>query len=272
MTVTALEFLGGKYLGEGDWHFDLGRELHGAFGGTFGGVLAAVAVLAGQERAQGRTPSGLDCRFLRGLPAGPARVHTELVAEGRTLTCLSVDIVGSDDSLATRATVSYVNAAALELLDSSGSPSRTEPEVTEHADGKPWKEPKGVEIPILTTFDPRGVGRGELGIATSVKVPWDDPTAAAASACLAADMCVGPPVDRALSDGWIPHPNPDLALRFAAPSDEPTMTGHGRLEDITGGLATVRVEVWGGGALAAVGVASSLLLRRTSTESARNQS
>jgi acyl-coenzyme A thioesterase PaaI-like protein len=264
MTLTALEFLGGQHLGDGDWRFDLGRELHGAFGGAFGGVLAAVSVLTGQERAEGRMPSGLDCRFLRGLPAGPARVRTELVAEGRTLTCVSVDITGSDDRLATRATVSYINAEALEPLDSSGSPIRTEPEVAAHADGKPWKEPEGVEIPILATFDPRGVGRGDLGIATSITVPWDDPSATAASACLAADICVGPPVDLALTDGWIPHPNPDLALRFAAPGNAPTMTGHGRLENITGGLATVRVEVWGGGSLAAVGAASSLLLRRTS--------
>jgi acyl-coenzyme A thioesterase PaaI-like protein len=265
MTLTAIEFLGGKYLGEGDWRFDLGRELHGAFGGAFGGVLAAVSVLAGQERAEGRIPSGLDCRFLRGLPAGPATVHTELVAEGRTLTCVSVDIVGSDDRLATRATVSYINADALEPLDSPGSPIRSQPEVSTHAEGKPWKEPKGVKIPILATFDPRGVGRGDLGIATSVIVPWDDLPAAAASACLAADMCVGPPVDMALTDGWIPHPNPDLTLRFAAPSGAPTMVGHGRLENITSGLATVRVEVWGGGSLAAIGAASSLLLRRRST-------
>lgn len=263
MSPTAVEFLGGQYLGEGDWRFELGRELHGAFGGAFGGVLAAVSVLAGQERAEGRTPSGLDCRFLRGLPAGPARVHTELIADGRTLTCVGVDVVGSDDRLATRATVSYINAEALEPMNGPGSPVRTEPEVTTHAEGKAWKEPTGVEIPILATFDPRGVGRGDLGIATSIIVPWDDATAAAASACLAADMCVGPPVDMALTDGWVPHPNPDLTLRFADPCGAPTMVGHGRLDDITAGLATVRVEVWGGGSLAAVGVASSLLLRRS---------
>ena len=263
MAPTALDFLGGRRLDEGRWRFDLGRELHGAFGGAFGGVLAAVSVLAGQEQAAGRTPSGLDCRFLRGLPAGPAHVSAEVVTEGRTLTCISVDIVGSDERLATRATVSYTNPDALEPFESEGAPPRSRPDVAAHHDGKPWREPPGVEIPILSTFDPRGVGRGDLGIATSVIVPWDDPAAAAASACLAADMCVGPPVDLALTDGWTPHPNPDLTLRFTGAAPSPTMTGHGRLEDITSGLATVRVEVWSDDRLAAVGAASSLLLRQS---------
>jgi hypothetical protein len=172
-------------------------------------------------------------------------------------------VIGNDGRLATRATVSYVDPEALEPMNSLGSPTRTEPSVSSHEGGKPWREPPGVEIPILTTFEPRGVGRGELGIATSVVVPWVDDEAAAAGACLAADMCVGPPVDLALTDGWIPHPNPDLALRFAAPTPSKTLTGHGRLESIAAGLATVRVEVWGGGALSAVGAASSLLLRRS---------
>ena len=261
--ATALEYLGGRPLGDGQWLFEVGRELHGAFGGAFGGAIAAISVLAGQGLARDRTPSGLDCRFLRGLPAGSARVDTTVVASGRTLTCVSVDVFGADERLCTRATVSYVDAATLEPVDAPASPERAQPPVAAHEDGKPWREPPGIEIPILKPFDPRRVGRGDLGIATSVRVPWNDPTAAAAAACLAADMCVGPPVDMALTSGWIPHPNPDLTLRFAAPTASRTVTGHGRLESISTGLAAVRIEVWSGGSLAAVGAASSVLLRQS---------
>ena len=226
-------------------------------------MLGAVSVLAGGSSAPQRIPSGLDCRFLRGLPAGPAEVRTEVIAEGRTLTCVSVDIIGSDGQLGTRSTVTYADPAALEPIDAPADPGREAPATKSHADGKPWREPPGVEVPIITTFAPRAAGRGELGIATAVLVPWNDsdPHANAAGACLAADMCVGPPVDVAL-DSWIPHPNPDLSLRFASPEPAPFLTGHGRLEGIAAGLATVRIEVWSGMTLAAVGAASSLLLRQ----------
>lgn len=69
---TAFDFLGGIERGGGDHGFDIPRSLHGAVGGAFGGVVAATSIVAARRQPPGRVPLALDCRFLRGLPAGPA--------------------------------------------------------------------------------------------------------------------------------------------------------------------------------------------------------
>lgn len=72
---TAAEYLQGTPLEDGSWAFAIGRERHGAFGGAFGGVVSAVAVMAARSAAPGRVPAALDVHYLRGLPAGTARVQ-----------------------------------------------------------------------------------------------------------------------------------------------------------------------------------------------------
>lgn len=123
------------------------------------------------------------------------------------------------------------------------------------------EQPPGVEVPIITTFAPLATARGDRGIGTSLPVPWDTPGNDAEAACLAADFCAGPPVAGAFPGEWIPHPNPDLSLRFNVAPVAAIVTGMGRLERISSGLAVVRIEVWSGGQLAAIGISSSLLLR-----------
>ncbi len=73
-------FLGAQEHGDGDWTFELPTQVHGAFGGAFGGLIAACTVLASRSCAPGRTPVALDCRFLRALPAEEYRAgnHVEL--------------------------------------------------------------------------------------------------------------------------------------------------------------------------------------------------
>lgn len=255
---TAFEFLGGVECGGSDHRFDIPRSLHGAFGGAFGGVLAATSIVVARRQAPGRVPSALDCRFLRGLPAGPALAHAETLHTGRSLTCVTVDIRDEAGRLCTRSTVSLVAREALYPFDHAGH--ARPPELSSYQEGRPWKQPPDVEVPIVATFGPRMVGRFDGAVATTVRVPWDDPTAGAECACLAADMSVGPPVGEANPEQWIPNPNPDLSLRFADPRPSPEVTGLCRLEQINGGLATTRLEVWTGSTLAAVGVSSSLLL------------
>jgi hypothetical protein len=149
--------------------------------------------------------------------------------------------------------------AVLQPLDHPGGSASASG--TGDSDGSPWRRPPGVEAPIIDTLEPRLVGRDDRGLATAIRVPWQDNDAGAEAACLVADLCVGPPVAAAFPDRWIPHPNPDLSLRFSsARHDEPVVVGVGRLERIAAGLASVRIEVWAGAELAAVGVSSSLLL------------
>lgn len=260
--MRAEDFLGGKPAAHGasddSWEFSIGRELHGAFGGAFGGALAACTIIAARPLAGGLVPAALDVRFLRGLNAGTARVVPTLIHKGRSLSCVSVDVVDDRDKLTTRSTISFIDPTVLHVLDHEGASGRWTP--SRDDGGVVWKQPPGVEVPIIESLGPRAVGLDDRGIATALRVPWDEPGASAEASCLAADICVGPPVAGACEGKWIPHPNPDLSLRFMGEVNTPEVVGIGRLERIEAGLAGVRVEVRSGGALVAIGVSSSMLL------------
>jgi acyl-coenzyme A thioesterase PaaI-like protein len=254
---TFLELLDGRH-GSGGWQFTIPRALHGAFGGAFGGVVAAACVAAARSCAEDRTPMALDCRFLRSLPAGTAWFTTTTLATGRSLTNVAVDVIGPDDRLCTRATLSL--AAPEALTDEVDTPSAPL-DAPSYDDATPWREPPGVEIPIVTTLAPRGA-RVDGGFASVLAVPWEpDSGRSAEAACVAADISVGPPVAAAVADRWIPHPNPDLSLRFGGPVATHEVCGIGRLRCIRDGLAAVTIEVTASGHLVAVGISTSMLLR-----------
>ena len=244
-----LEFLGADRDGD-EWRFEIGQELHGAFGGAFGGVVAAATIVAARSVAENRVPSAIDCRFLRGLKAGTATAVPSVVHTGRSLTCVSVDLTGPDGRLATLSTISLVDPAALAEIDES--PSHVE--AVDFDAATPW--PRMVPAPILDVLDPRNADAG-----TAVRVPWEDEGWDAEAACLAADMCVGPPVAAVAMRHRAPHPNPDLSLRMAGAVDGDIVVGAGTLERVEQGLATVSITVSAAGRFVASGVSSSLLLR-----------
>lgn len=254
-TVDA--FLGLAPDGDG-LRFGVESRLHGAFGGAFGGAVAACVVRAARTVAPERRPASLDVRFLRSLPAGAALVRATVAHAGRSLTTVNVDVLDATSRLAARATVGLVAAQALYPLDHP--PAHALPPVQAYEDGSDWRAPNGVEIPIVTTLRPRVLGAGPWGVATGLRVPWTGRDADAEAACLGADMCVGPPVAAACAGTWIPHPNPDLSLRFVGDLPERDLVAIGMLERIDAGLAAVRIAVWSAGAVVAVGVSSSMLL------------
>ena len=256
--TSAPEFLAGTRQPDGSWVFAVGRERHGAFGGAFGGVVSACCVTAARAVAPDRAPASLDVNYVRGLPAGTALVTPTLLHGGRSLTTVSLDMADEAGRLCTRATVKLVALEALAAIEHQGAGDG--PSALPYEEGTPWRNPPGREVPIVTTFAPRAAGRDPAaGIATALRVPWDEPGWAAEAACLAADICVGPPVAGALEQ-WVPHPNPDLSLRFASTHMGDEVVGWGRLERVEAGLATVRVEVRSGGVLLAAGVSMSMLL------------
>lgn len=262
--MKVLEFLRGTPAADGAWTFDLGRELHGAFGGANGGVVGATCVAAARLVAPGRAPAGLDVRFIRGLTEGAAKVVPAVLHEGRTLSVVSVDIFDTRGKLCTRATVSMANLKALEPFEHAGFGGAPEGWSTYDA-GKPWAKPaSGVEVPLIDTFGPRLTGTGARGYATEVKVLWDEPGTCAEAACIAADISVGPPVGSAMGGKPIPIPNPDLTLRFCSEPPLPkTMVSACRLEHISRGIASTRIEVrtpGPSGQLVAIGVSTTTLL------------
>lgn len=203
--ITAIEFLAGRPRADGSWAFAIGRERHGAFGGAFGGVVSACCVAAARSVAPDRLPASLDVNYVRGLPAGTARMVPSVVHGGRSLTTVAVDAVDEAGRLCTRATVKLVAPDALARLDHPGP--ATGPAATRYAEGTPWRNPPDREVPLITTFAPRAVGRDPAaGIATALRVPWDSPGGAAEAACLAADVCVGPPVAGAFERCPTPTP------------------------------------------------------------------
>jgi acyl-coenzyme A thioesterase PaaI-like protein len=242
--------------------FHFGRDVHGAFGGAFGGLLAAAAVHAGRRLAPARTPAGLDCRFLRALPAGDTRATATVLHEGRSLTCTRVDLCDASGRLATTATVSFVAAEGLHALDVGGQPP------AEPVRWRPWSSPPGIEVPIMALLDPKVGVLDDGAIAAEITIPWEDVggATAAEAACVAGDLCVGPPVAAACSGAWLPHPNPDVSLRFA-PVTAPLarLTGIGRVVRITGGQAVVGIDVHADGVPYAAGAATSLVLKSEGT-------
>ena len=166
----------------------------------------------------------------------------------------SVDVVDGHGRLAARASITFVDPAVLDQRD----PMPTERPAVREA--QRWRVPAGVAAPILDTLDPR-IGPADDGsVACVITLPWDDPDAGAEAACFAGDLCVGPPVARAMGDRYVAHPNPDVSLRFLATETGREVTGMARTEAMAGGLALQVIRVYADAGLVATGTSMSLLL------------
>lgn len=235
--------------------FTLGEELYGAFGGIFGGVVAAMALRAAREHGAARIPVSLDCQFLRPLRAGEVRAVASVEREGRTLTFVRVQVVGGDDRVAAACAVTLAAPEALHPLDvEEVDPSPAVP----HAEGTEL----GAMAPILETLAPRFHLREDGHVESTLLVPWDEPGTGPEAACMAADLSVGPPVGILLGrrELRLATPNPDLALRFVDQGVDGEVSGVTRLERVVGGLAITRIAVRSPSGLHAVGVSCTLML------------
>jgi acyl-coenzyme A thioesterase PaaI-like protein len=249
---TLHEFLSAGQQENSDWRFVVPRELHGAFGGAFGGVVASCTLVAARSAAPGRTPNALDIRFLRGLPAGEAFTTTTVLHSGRSLSNIAVDLTDATGRLCARSTISLVDADVLEPFEQTLAMSRGWDDY-DTASSFP------AVAPIVSVIDPRFVGRAEANIATAIRIPWDDPGHSAEACCMAGDMAVGAPLGGTAPRG-VGTPNPDISLRFCGEVTTPIAVGVGRWERSANGVAVVSVEVWSGDALVAIGVSTALLL------------
>jgi hypothetical protein len=254
--VTALEHLGVTPDGTG-WRVSAPESLHGAYGGAFGGFLAAITVAVAREAAPGRVPFALDCQFVRGLRGAQAPARADVVRRGRSMTVVSVTIT-EDDDVATRATVLLAEPSSLDdwhVADRGAAPAGT-------AEAKPWRHPPGRRVGIIDTLAPRANREPDGGIATTINTPWPEPDcdAGAEVACMAADLATGPPVEASFDGTWRPHPNPDLSLRFLPrPVTAAEVTGVGTLDGTVAGVAMMSLAVWAGGQRLAVGISTALV-------------
>lgn len=248
-----------QHINNGEWLYQLGEELNGGFGGTNGGVLAAICVNAARNLAPGRRPIGVDARFVRGFRPGTARVVATVLKGGRTLSTVSVDIF-NNEKLTTRGTVSLVAPEALENVDADDI--QPEGELKIYEEGRVWSEPSSQIIPLIETFKPRQLGKNSQGTATAVDTIWDEPGALEEASCIAADISVGPPVAAALGGKPLAMPNPDISLRFVGADTTPAwLVATCRLESINAGIATTRMEVRDANILVAIGISTTTCLR-----------
>jgi acyl-coenzyme A thioesterase PaaI-like protein len=249
---TLHEFLRADQQENNGWRFHIPVELHGAFGGSFGGVLAACTLVAARSAAPGRVPNALDCRFVRGLVAGDAVVRTTVLHAGRSLATVSVDLFDERERLCTHAVVSLVDPTILYAHEAG---SREPGDWSAHDDATPFP----AVAPIVDVIDPRMVGSDDRGFATSARVPWDDEGHSAEAASMAADMAVGAPLG-AMAPRGVRTPNPDLSLRFCGEVTTRTVVGLGRLDRASGGVAAIGIEVYSSDKLVATGISTALLL------------
>ncbi len=227
--------------------------MHGAFGGVFGGLLAAACIQTARQAAPGRTPNALDCRFVRGLREPEAVATATILHAGRSLTNVSVDLVDAAGKLCTRATVSLVDVNVLRPIDRPGPrPGDWKP----HAEATPWPP----VAPIVEAIDSRFVGEDDATYAIAVLTPWDDEGHSAEAACVALDMAVGAPAGRAASGERVSTPNPDLSARFFGHVTTKDVVGVGTLDRAANGLAGISLEAWSDGKLVAHGISTALLL------------
>jgi acyl-coenzyme A thioesterase PaaI-like protein len=244
----------------GEFQYQLDSELNGGFGGTNGGVLAAICVNTAQSVCPDRRPIGLDARFIRGFKPGLARVESTILNQGRSLSTICVDLFSQENKLTTRGTVTLVVPDALAQVNVDDTPPAID-HLLPYSEGRIWKQPPRQEIPLIETFKPRILGRSDSGIATAVDTIWDEQGALAEACCIAADISVGPPVASALRGKTLAMPNPDLSLRFTGLEFTPAwLVSICHLESIRNGIATTRLEVRDGQTLLAVGISTTTCL------------
>jgi len=225
----------------GCWTFELGERFNGAFGGTNGGVAAAVSLHAALGERHELMPAAIDCHFLKGCRPGMVTVITRLLSEGRTLTVIATETLDHTGSLCTTALVTLVNPDRLEQA------VRTQPAIFVPADHSteplPWQHPKGHRIPLIDTFAPEIVASSDDSTTTRIHPGFDVRVATAEAVCIAADISVGPPVGRAVR-GRASLPNPNLALRFSGARFAGShLQSNCRLVQIEAGLACTEIRV-----------------------------
>tara|TARA_R110002072_G_scaffold171703_4_gene325412 strand:+ start:19853 stop:20626 length:774 start_codon:yes stop_codon:yes gene_type:complete len=252
--MNFLEMYSGSKIESGIWSFDLGKEFNGAFGGTNGGVLAAVAVHVAKQESSLRCPTSVDARFIRGCPPGKVKVEISALNEGRTLSVYSVDIIGPNGKLCTRVGVTV--AAADQLASHISENIDKEQPHFDETEAKDWAHPPDFKVPLIDSFKPTSCHQLHSST-TRITIPWDDLDTAQEAACVVSDISVGPPVGRVVK-GRAGIPNPDLTLRFS-PESQASKHVEARCElvNLQRGQATTRIESWCGDRLLAIGVSTT---------------
>lgn len=273
--MSAAGFLRGTVTSDGAVAFSLGGQLLGAFGGVFGGGIAAATLWAARTAAPDRRPLSLHCTFLRTLAPGTQSATVQTVSEGRTATTVAVTLLDQDGEPGALATVTLVAPGTLHEFDAAPMEC---PELDAFDDGWELPLPRGVEVPLMATLPLRITGMPRGGFAHAIRAPWPDPVDVAESAAMMADYCAGLSVGAAMGpEGTkIPVPNPDISLRFTGDTWGELFVGVGRLARIDRGAASTLLEVWTGPdrkwaagdpavSLVAVGLSSAAMLKPKST-------
>ena len=167
-------------VGAGVWQFEVDERFNGAFGGTNGGVAAAISLYAARDGSDVLAAAAIDCHFLKSCRPGRVTVRRRILNQGRTLTVVATETEDHEHRICTTALVTLVDRNALanhvsfaaERHVARGSPDQA----------MPWKHPKGARIPLIDTFLPEIVGANSDTTTTRIQLPFETRRATAEAA------------------------------------------------------------------------------------------
>lgn len=268
-TDTVQEFLGGPHAVNSGWRFDFGEHLASAWGGTYGGALAAGCVALARRAAPGRSPRSLHMQLMRKVPLGVVSAHVRQLYAGRTVTTVQVQVLDGRDRVAVQSEVTLVDTQALARQETYVTAPAirvvAEPRSDRHPNVaspvarvlglKPMDWLRTPDLPPAITGNDSYVGVG--------RAPWSDQTRTGPElACVMADVCNGGAIVHGLPPGAeyrYAFPNTDLSLRFSALPGAAEVTGVGTLLCVHEGTTIVGIRVQTEAGQLAHGLSGSIL-------------
>jgi acyl-coenzyme A thioesterase PaaI-like protein len=274
------DFLGGPTAEGDEWCFEFGQHLTSNWGAIHGGALAAATLTVARVVAPDRSPRSIHIQIVRPVPSGRAVATTTIRHPGRTVATIEVDLYDERRKLAATALFTMVTPEAVAAdYDRTVVPT-------------PFRV---IEAPVVESNRPRGAISAEIVAALKINehararnvaryvenfrvsvdgtaaafqdcmVPWTELVhTGPEAACLIADASVGFPVSLSSIPSEYIGPNPDLTLRFTTAPAARVLTAASAVLSVQRGTATIGIEVRAGDNQLAHGLATSLLLRRSS--------
>jgi acyl-coenzyme A thioesterase PaaI-like protein len=270
--------LGGPTRDGDEWCFDLGDHLHSNWGAVYGGALSAAMLTVARSATPERSPRSIHVQMVRSVPSGRVFTAASVRHAGRTVATVEVELFDQRRKLAAVALVTMVtpDAVATNYNCSTAAPAFRITEIPISATGG---LPSASTASIIATLNltPHGeTGRlsaenvrssvdGSAAAVMKCTIPWRDlEFTGPEAACLAADAVVAAPISFSYISSEDIGPNADLSLRFTTAPATRDIVAVGTMLSVQRGTAAVGIEVQAGDNQLAHGLATSLLLHRSS--------
>jgi acyl-coenzyme A thioesterase PaaI-like protein len=274
------DFLGGPTAHGDEWCFEFGQHLTSNWGAIYGGALAAATLGVARAVDPDRSPRSMHIQMVRSVPIGRAFAVPTIRHPGRTVATVEVDLYDERRKLAAIALLTMVtpDAVAADYNDTAvPTPFRVIEAPVVASDRPPGALAAGIlaALKLNERSRARGVVRhvensrvsvdGTAAAFLDCTVPWDElEFTGPEAACLLADASISFPLSFSSIPSALIGPNPDLTLRFTTAPAARVISAASTVLSVQRGTATTGIEVRAGDHQLAHGLATSLLLQRSS--------